>query len=176
MSMLISIDAKKNQILHPEVLKLCDSFAALTEKEMLAVVLYADYSSIYKQFPEHERKRKAIFHAFDDNVPGFFEKGYVQSAVNDYMSLQYNPKIELIKRYQKTIDSFTETMEIDSSPTFVKKTIDTVAALRKSISDLENEVDEQTLNDGVIKGNMQLSHLERIMSNKKHYQSIIAKK
>lgn len=176
MSYLIQIDPKTHQVLHPEVLKLCDSFIALSEKEMLVVVLYCDYSSIYKQFPEYDRKRKAIFHVFDDNVPGFFEKGYIQNAINDYMSLQYNPKIELIRKYEKTIDGFTNTMEIDTSPTSVKKTIEAISTLRKSISDLENEVDEQILNDGVVKGKMTLSFLEKVMANQKLYKSITAKK
>jgi hypothetical protein len=176
MSYLISIDPKNNQVLHNEVLKLVDSFSALSEKEMLAIVLAFDYNSIYKQFPDHERKRKAMWHAFDDVAPGFFEKTHIKNAIDDYMSLQYNPKIELARKYQQKIERLTEIMDTDDSATGIKKNLDAIAALRSSIQALEKEVDEQILNDGVIKGGMQLSFLEKAKSNRKLWLSITNKK
>lgn len=176
MSYLIAIDPKNNLVLRPEVMKLCPSFEALNEKEMIFVILFTDYSSIYKQFPEQERKRKAMWHAFDDNVSKLIETKRIKDAVQDYMSLQYNPKIELAKTYQKQIDYFTDNMEVDKSPTSIKKTIDVINSLRQSIRALEDEVDEQVLNEGVVKGNMTLSWLEKIMSNQKQFKAATAKR
>jgi len=93
MSYLFYVDTKNNAVLHPEVVKLCPSFSALSEKEILYVVLFADYNSIYKQFPEHERKRKAMWHAFDENEYELIESPRILDAVQDYTSLQYSPKI-----------------------------------------------------------------------------------
>ncbi len=176
MSYLICIDEKNNQILHPEVLKLCDSFIALSEKEMLYVVLYTDYNSIYKQLPDHERKRRAMWHAFQENEIEIIESLRIKAAVEDYMSLQYNPKIELIRRYQKKIDSLLETLDKDDSSTNGQKNITFIKSLRENIRELENEVNDQNKADGVIKGDRQLSFIEKTKSNRKLYLSVIAKK
>jgi len=176
MSLLIEIDVKNGLVLRPEVMKLVDSFSALTEKEMLSVVLFADYSSVYKQFPEHERKRKAMQHAFDDNIPKLFESQKMKDAIQDYMRLQYSPKIELARKYQEKITAFSDSMEHDTSPSSIKKTIEAITALRQSILGLEQEIDNETLNEGVIKGKMTLSWLEKIQSNMKQYDKLIKNK
>jgi len=176
MSLLIHIDHKNNQVLHPELMKLVPSFEALNEKEMLYVVLYADYNSIYKQFPDHERKRKAMWHAFDENLTKVIESKRITDAVSDYISLQYNPKIELARKYQKKIDQFLEGMENDTAPTSIAKTITAIEGLRSSIRALEKEVDEDMLNEGVVKGKMTLSWLEKVKTNRKLYLSIVSKK
>jgi hypothetical protein len=176
MSFLISIDKKNKQLLHPEVLKLVDSFEALNEKEMLFVVLFADYSSPFKQFPEHERKRKAMWEAFDDNENKLIESKRIQDAIQDYISLQYNPKIEVARKYQQKIDKLLELLEVDDSASGIKKTTDAIASLRVSIRALEDEVEEQQLNEGVVKGKMTLSFLEKIMANQKHFKAVTAKK
>lgn len=176
MSLLITCDIKNNIIIRPEVLKLVDSFAALNEKEMIFVILSTDYFSIYRQFPEHERRRKAMWHAFEDNEVKIIESQRIKDAISDYMSLQYNPKIELARKYQQRIDKFSESMEMDDSPTSIKKTIDAIAALRMSINALDREVDEETLNEGVVKGKMTLSLLEKVMANQKLYKSITVAK
>ena len=176
MSYLICIDEKNNQVLHPEVLKLCDSFIALSEKEMLYVVLFTDYNSIYKQLPEHERKRRAMWHAFQENEVEIVESLRIKTAVEDYTSLQYNPKIELIRRYQKKIDALLETLDSDSSSTNGQKNVAFIKDLRANIRELENEVNDQNKIDGVIKGDRQLSFLEKMKANKKLYLSVIAKK
>lgn len=176
MSYLFFIDPKNNAVLHPEVVNLIPSFRVLNEKEVLFVVLYADYNSPYKQFPEHERKRKAMWHAFDENEMELIESPKIKMAVDDYMSLQYNPKIEVIRNYQKKIDKLLQQLQEDDAPSSIKKIDDAIDSLRKRIEVMQNEVDSQTQNDGVIKGKMTLSFLERAMSNMKYYKSITAKK
>lgn len=176
MSYLIEIDHRNSQVLRPEVMQMCLSFQALNEKEMLAVVLYTDYHSIYKQFPDHERKRKAMFHVFDDNVHKFWESKKIRDAVDDYTRLQYNPKIEVARKYQQKIDKFLQLLENDDSPTSVKKTTDAIASLRQSIAALDKEIEEETLNEGVVKGKMTLSWLEKIQASGKQYDNILKNK
>lgn len=176
MSYLFSCDTKNNAILHPEVVKLCPSFNALNEKETLYVVLYADYSSLYKQHPERERKRKAIWHAFGDNESELVETPRILAAVEDYISLQYNPKTETIRKYQQKIDKFLLQLDTDDSPTSVTKIDGAIATLNKRINDMQMEVDDKSLDEGVLKGGRTKSFLEKIMSNRKYYESVIGKK
>lgn len=176
MSYLICIDHKTNQILHPEVMKLVDSFAMLDEKEMLYVVLFTDYNSIYKQFPEHERRRRAMWHAFNENEDELIGSQKILRAIEDYKSLQYNPKEELITRFQKKIDSFLELLDEDSSPTSVQNITKAINTLRDNIRDLQYEIDEKYRADGQIKGNRELSYLEKLKSNQKQYLAVVAKK
>lgn len=176
MSYLFYVDTKNNAVLHPEVVKLCPSFSALSEKEILYVVLFADYNSIYKQFPEHERKRKAMWHAFDENEYEIIESQRILDAIQDYTSLQYSPKIETINKYQKKIDDMLQLLEIDNSPSSIEKIDKAIGTLRKRINDMQAEVLSDTINDGVLKGGKIKSFLEKAMSNKKHYYAIIGKK
>lgn len=176
MSYLFYIDTKNNAVLHPEVVKLCPSFNALNEKEILFVVLYTDYSSIYKQHPDRERKRKAIWHAFGDNEAELVETPRITVAIDDYMSLQYSPKIETIKKYQQKIDKLLLQLDEDDSPTSITKIDGAIATLNKRINDMQMEVDEKILDDGVLKGGRTKSFLEKIMSNRKQYEAVIGKK
>lgn len=176
MSYLFSVDTKNNVCLHPEVIKLCPSFLALNEKETLYVVLYADYSSLYKQHPERERKRKAIWHAFGDNEAELVETPRILVAIDDYMSLQYSPKIETIKKYQQKIDKLLLQLDEDDSPASITKIDGAIATLNKRINDMQMEVDEKILDEGILKGGRTKSFLEKIMANRKYYESVIGKK
>jgi hypothetical protein len=176
MSYLIQIDTKTNQVLHPEIMKLVDSFSMLDEKEMLYVALFTDYNSIYKQFPEHIRKSRAMWHAFNENEDELIKSPKILRAVEDYKSLQYNPKEELIIRFQKKIDSFLELLDEDKSPTAVQNTTKAIATLRDNIRELQYEVDEKYRADGQVKGDRDLSFIEKLISNKKQYLAVVAKK
>lgn len=176
MSYLFYCDLKNKVILHPEVVKIIPSLGTLTENELLYVILYADYNSPYKQFPDHERKRKAMWHAFDENESELIESPKILMAVQDYISLQYNPKIEVIRNYQQKIDKLLQQLQEDDAPSSIKKIDEAIDALRRRIDVMQNEVDSQTQNEGVIKGKMTLSFLEKAMANAKYYKSITAKK
>ena len=176
MSYLFYADTKNRAILHPEVVKLIPLLGVLTEQELLYVILYADYNSPYKQHPDHDRKRKAMWHAFDENEVELIESPRIKMAVEDYISLQYNPKIEVIKNYQQKIDKLLLQLQEDDAPSSIKKIDDAIDSLRKRIDIMQNEVDSQTQNEGVIKGKMTLSFLEKAMANVKYYKSITAKK
>lgn len=176
MSYLFYADIKNRVVLHPEVVKIIPSLGTLTEQELLYVILYADYNSPYKQFPDHERKRKAMWHAFDENESELIESPKMLMAVQDYISLQYNPKIEVIRNYQQKIDKLLLQLQEDDAPSSIKKIDDAIDSLRKRIDIMQNEVDSQTQNEGVIKGKMTLSFLEKAMANVKYYKSITAKK
>lgn len=176
MSYLIAINERTKEVLHPEVLKFCDAFTLLNEKEMLYVVLFTDYSSIYKQFPEHERKRRAMWHAFDENESQLIESQKIKDAIEQYTTLQYNPKIELVNKFRKKIESELMLLEIDETSIGLKKHLENIALLETQIANLQNQVTDQLKADGVIKGDRQLSFLEQKLSDKKSYKDIKNKK
>lgn len=173
MSYLICINEKTGEILHPEVVKLSDTLSLLDDKELMYVVLFTDYNSIYKQFPEHERRRRAMWHAFNENETELIESPRILMAIQDYTSLQYNPDIELIRRFQAKIDRLLELLDKDDTSIGIEKTTKAINSLRKNISDLQEKVTDQTKSEGVIKGDRLLSFLEKAISNKKLYKSLI---
>ena len=117
-----------------------------------------------------------MFHAFGDNLSEILEKQSIKNAITAYKSLQYDPKIELAKRYQNKIERMLNLLDEDDSPTSIEKTTKAIDSLRKNIIALEQEVSDSVLDKGVIKGDMQLSFIEDMMQNRKYYESVIAKK
>jgi hypothetical protein len=176
MSLLIQINEKTGEVLHPEVVKLCESFSLLTNEEMLYVVLFADYNSIYKQFPEHDRRRKAMWHAFNENATDAIESPRVLVAIKEYQDLQFDPDIELANRLQKRVDYFSDIIDADTNAAAIEKNMKAIRLLRNDITSLRNKVSEKVKAMGVIKGERQLSMLENRLADKKRYKSIIAPK
>lgn len=175
MSLLFYVNDSGSALLHPEVVKLCPQFNAITEQELIYIILFADYNSPLKQFPEHDRRRKAMLQAFGDNERELIESPRITAAVNDYISCQYNPKIETARAYQQKIDRFQQQLLVDESPSSAKKIGDAIDDLTKRIDALHRDYDKEMDKQGVIKGKMELSHLEKIMSNKKMFELVTSK-
>lgn len=176
MSLLFYIDEKNRTLLRPDCTKLCAELQGLKEQEILFIILAYDNYSPYRQFPEHDRIRKAMFHAFDDNMPNLLSNMSIKLAIEAYKGLQYDPKIELAKKYQAKIDVLADGLVDDNSPTSIEKTTKAIDSLRKSIQGLEQEVSANVLDKGIIKGDIELSFLEEMMQNEKYYKSVIAPK
>ena len=176
MSLLFYIDERNNHVLRPDCVKLCPDLSVLKDKEAYFIILAYDNHSPFRQFPEHDRVRKAMFQAFGEDMSEIMEKQSIKNAIHAYRSLQYDPKIELGKRYQNKIDKMLDLLDADDSPSSIEKTTKAIDSLRKNIQALEHEVAQSVLDKGVIKGDMELSFLEDMMQNKKYYESVIAKK
>jgi hypothetical protein len=180
MSYLFFIDQKNNKVLHPDVVKLEPQLALLTDKEVLFIILAYDYNSIYRQFPERQRVSKAIFHVWNDNVPELLNEEKrpkrIKDAIEAYKSLQYNRNIELVEMYNKKIDSLLGILEEEKSASGIKNTMDSIDKFRKAIQAIEREVVEEKILEGELKGNISLSHFEKLKSNQKMYKAVTAKK
>jgi hypothetical protein len=176
MSYLFYIDDKNNTVLHRDCVNLCPELSVLTNEEVLFIVLAYDYHSPYRQFPEDDRIRKAMIHVYNDNNPKLMERDIIKSAIDAYKSLQYSPKIELAEKYQKKIDSLLLKLEADDNPTANKNILVVINAIRKDIIALESEIADEVQKDGVIKGQKELSWLEKLQRNQKYYKSVITKK
>jgi len=173
MSYLFYIDKYDNKILRPECLKLCEELRVLSHEEVTAIIYAYDYHSIYRQFPESERKRKAVIKVYGTDKSNFFESTKIQSAVEAYMSLQYNPKIELIKTYQGTINALQKELPQAKDEKDISRILKSVEMLNKNINTLDNEVSDDVAKEGVVMGGDSLSYIEILQENKGLYDSIL---
>lgn len=176
--MLFKLCKDSKIIMHPEALALCSEFGVLNQQEMLYVILSTDYCSIFSQYPEDERSRRSCYHSFGDYILDIGKRPKIQAAVNAYNSLQYNPKIEQVRKYQQKIDDLLE--ELITLPSNGKAINDNMAAtdkLRKGIRELEQEVLEsyQEENSKLVGGG-ERSFLEKMQANKALYHLVTKKK
>lgn len=176
MSYLIHINEKSKTILHPDAVKLFPGFNVLSQDEILFIVLAYDYCSPYAAFTEDERLRRASMDVWSDNKADIVNKQKIRNAIEAYKGLQYNPKIELSRSYQKKIDELNVAMSGVSSADLIKKTIESINLLRKSIRELEQEVLAVYEDEGKMVGGGERSFLENMHKNKELYNKVIAKK
>lgn len=176
MAMLFYIDEQKNLVLRPECAKLSPELAVLDEKELLLIILVYDYHSIYRQFPEADRRRRAMIHVYGESVMEVFDKQIIKDAIFAYTSLQYDRRVELIIKYQREVDKMVELLELDETTTGKKKSMEAIDLFTKKIEELENRHLESIKQKGQIKGNQEMSWIEDIMSNQKYFKSVIDKK
>lgn len=177
MSYLIQINEKSNTILHPDAVKLFPGFNVLSADEILFIVLAYDYCSPYSGFIEDDRIRRASMHVWTDDTGSLIlSKQKIKNAIEAYKGLQYNPKIELSKSYQKKIDDLTSAMDGITSPDLIKKTLESINLLRKSVRELEQEVLAVYEDEGKMVGGGERSFLENMHKNRELYKKVIQKK
>lgn len=176
MSYLFYIDQVGQKILHPDCLKLCPELSVLDEEEALCLILAYDNFSPYRQFPEQERIYRASMQVFSDNNPKLFSSLKWQNAVTSYQSLQYNPKLELVKTYQAKIQKMQELIEEDDTEGTINKCLKIIKELRKSISELDGEIIDEFVQEGQVVGGANLSWLEILMRNKQLFNAKTQKK
>ena len=180
MSLLIQLSKKGTMIIHPVVMKLCPDFAYLSGKEMLAIILCYDHYSIFRQFPEDERKRRSRAHVFGIEQETFFESPKIKKAVEMYKSLQYDQRRNQLITYKKKMDAIDSLMEETKQDDFsqIKTLIGLSKELRKAISELEQEIDKEEEDNSLIEDDQKnkLSFLERLQSNVERYKQVTTKK
>lgn len=176
MSYLIHINEKSNTLLHPDAVKLFPGFNVLSNEEVLFIVLAYDYCSPFAGFTEDERLRRASLHIWADNKLDLIGKQKIKNAIEAYKGLQYNPKIELSRSYQKKIDELNGAMAGVTSPDLIKKTIESINLLRKSIRELEQEVLSVYEEEGKMVGGGERSFLENMHKNRELYKKVVQKR
>jgi hypothetical protein len=183
MSYLLAIDEKRGLILRPACLKLCPALSGLTDKEAVVIALVYDDQSTLRRFHEEDRIRRAILQVYSNNNPELLKElenpsphSRITNAVEAYKSLQYNPKEELKKTFQKKIDSLQDLLEQETGPTGIKNILASILELRKNIQALDNEIAEDIIAEGRIEGDKELSFLEKLEENPKLYFEVVNRK
>lgn len=183
MSLLFTIDIREKIILRPACYKLCPELSALDEKEMLVIILVYDDWSPLRRYNERDRITRALLMVYDDNNPKLLKAleertphSRITNAVNAYNSLQYNPKVELVKQFQKTIADLQESINANLGDRELQSKLVNIDRLRKSVMALENEITDDIIAQGKLQGDAELSYLENMQANKKLYESVTKKK
>jgi len=171
MATLFYLDKKFDVILHEECYKVCPQLRSITKPELLYIILVFDYKSPYHQFPEEERKRKAKHHVWSTKEVKNDGKDSVMTAIDLYMSLQYDPRREKIKTYRKKQDQIQRQFETEDSPHKIKSWMETIEMLEKNCKDIQLEIDldEQEVD---LKGGGKKSLLETLHDNKQLYDLV----
>lgn len=174
MSYLFYIDKQAKKVLHPHAIKLCPELGVLSEQETLCIIMAYDYHSPYNQFPEEERQRKAEAYVWGTSAPAkLWEKEKMKLAADAYKSLQWNPKIELIRVYQKKIEDLNDDLSRTLKDTTITEVVKTTKELRKYIQELEDEVISDEIEESHLTGNKELSWLEKMQANKEYYERVV---
>lgn len=183
MSYLFYIDERAKAVLRPDCVKLCPELSGLDEEEVLFVILAFDHHSPLRRYPEADRVRRAMLQVWSDNKPRLLEAiekadptHYINAAINAYKSLQYDEKIELIKTYQETVEQIKTSISSELGDKEMKEKLDNIEKLRKHIKSLENEITEQIIEEGQLKGDQDLSFIENIQRKKEHYDYVTKRK
>lgn len=175
MPLLFSINKQGNAVLIPEAIQLCPELAYLSDKELLCIIYAYDYYSIFRQFTEDERKRRARAKVFGYKEADFFEYEKIKKAVDDYRSLQYDHRRESIIVYKQklqNIDAVISTLDEDETKK-LSELMKTSAALRQAIRDLEAEINQSEEEDlKVDKHRDKMSWLEALQYNKDEYKAM----
>lgn len=177
---LFSINKKGTAILRSEALKLAPEFAYLDEKEVLSIILAYDYHSIYRQFPEDERKRRAKAHVFGIKNEDLFEQEKIVSAIEQYKKLQYDIRVNQIMTLKRTLERENNKLDYlgSNSSKELKEILSNCKELRKAIAEIEDELNREDEMDAEAEkeGKLKLSFLERLQTNIDKYNEVIKKR
>ncbi len=176
MSYLFYIDPLKKTVIHPDCLKLCPELSVLSEEEALCLIIAYDNFSPYRNETEERRIYTASMNVWGDNNPKLFESLKWQNAVLAYKSLQFDPKLELIKTYQAKIVKMQELIMEDDTEAVLNKCLNNIKKLSDSITELEDERREGYQKEGQLVGKAGLSFLENLMRNKQMFEAKTKKK
>ena len=108
--------------LNPEM-AVVEEFAKLTEKQMMVVMLVADYKSPLRSLPERTRREKACitsgYTAEEDRLARnarevvYGKVKSIEKAIEKYKEIQYDETKESIEAIDKQIDEAIQVMKMD---------------------------------------------------------------
>lgn len=176
MSCVFYIDPYDNLVLHPDAVRLCPELRVLNEKEVSVLVYAYDYHSIYRQFPLSERIRRSCIKVYGDVKDNLFDSPKMKAAIDAYMSIQYNPKIEFIRTCQERIDGLQDDLRLAKDEKDISRILKSIKMLRDQINELEKEVSEDTIKEGKVFGDASLSFMEMFQKNKSYKHLLDNKK
>lgn len=175
MSYLILVDKRGNAVLHRACTDLIPELGLLRNEELLFVVLATDYFSPYAKFPEEERIRKAHYHVYGDRQVDPMEKKHIKKAMEQYMSLQYDHRRELLDSYMNKVTMLSQGMRDLTSAKDISDSIKSIDMLHESIKKMQADINDD--NDLItIEGGKSLSFIEIMQKNMKSFNNLKAPK
>lgn len=177
MEPLFNIDKKGSVIFINEAMDLSPELRFLNQSERLYLVLSTDYYSIYRQFPENERKIKSLNHVstvLNEMVNSGTQKMLI--AISCYKSMQYDIRREQVAVYKMKLQQLDNDLRDASSSSAIKNIMESKTLLKKAIDEMETEIETALEVKNTLKGGGTNSLLERLKANKEMYRKIITNK
>jgi hypothetical protein len=164
---VFSLNQEGTVILHPDAVKLEPVLKQLTENQLLYVIWVHDYlQSPLRKKPIEDRKRLAKVKFFPDMEKDLEEYPIMKAAILSFKGLIYDEKYETADTYKNKIYQLQKNLMSTEGTQEIKNITSAINMLRKSIEDLENEIeDEEQVK--YVKGGRSLSMLEQWQRNRK---------
>lgn len=169
---IFSVDLESKLILDPDVITLVPALKKLTQEQLLYVILLEDYSSPYWQYPVQERERFAKAQAFGKKDVKLENNQFIQDAIIQYRSLQYEPKRETRKAYINKIHMLELLLEQENDPVKIREIQKAIDSLNNSLEHLESQINSY-IDIRQMEGKNKLSYLEVYKENILNHQKAL---
>lgn len=162
---LFRVDSRNNIVLNKNCVKLCPEFKNLTEEQVAYIVYAHDYNSPYKQFPERERKRKASYQVYGTTDVDAEKGKAMQTAIEAYIGMQYDPRRETIKAYKNKVERLNEQVELEENPKQIGSYMTAIDHLHSAMDRIQQDIDRDE-SKAMLKGGGELSLIEQLQEMK----------
>lgn len=172
--MLFRIEKNGKAVLHEDVIQLCPKLKKINQKELLFLIYAYDYKSPYHQYPELDRVKKAKLIVWGSSDVEHNETDKMREAKEEYISLQYDSRRELMAIYQQKIVKLSQDLINEDTPIKISKIDEAITLLQDRLEKLQTDIDksEDVL---LLKGDGKLSMIEIWQKNQREYKRNKAK-
>jgi len=164
---LFYLDKANKVALCKEAYQVIPEFKKLSDDEMRFVILYTDYDSPFKQWPDKERKSKAQRWVFGEKAKDPEKDPKIRKAIEQFNELQFDDNRELYRTYQRKMTNFQLLYQNEEDPVKSDKYLIAIKNLRVEMNALHREIITNAQTEHVLKGNRKMSFLEKLRANKK---------
>lgn len=167
---VFKIDKNFETVLNPDAIKLVPELSALTQDELMYVILVADYADgPYRKKPLEERMlmaRKRVYGKDDKKL----NSQKISLAIEAYKSLVFDIRRETIDIYNGKIRMLQkETLQQNTTFARMKEIDSTISFMMDRISNINHDLDIEEGEEIELKGKKKLSYLEQWQRNQKLY-------
>jgi hypothetical protein len=169
--MIFKVDKNFKTILNPEAVKLVPELAALSQEELIFVILVEDYcDSPFRKKPYDERRSLAIKRVFGDN-PINLETNKIKVARDLYRSLVFDIRRETLDVFKKKVDLYhKETLAMGIEFKRLKELDQAIQYLEERILSIETNLAADDITNVKLKGDRQLSYIEIWQKRQQEYR------
>jgi hypothetical protein len=148
----------------PDAISLVPAFAKLSQSHIKYLVIAYDYvDGPYKRKPEEVRKDLA------KKATGLTDHDFDFDTIEEFKACLYDVKRDRKQLYQKKLIMVQGQFEVEINTAKLKDLSNVMEFLEKKISDFDEEILKEEEALIVLKGNRQLSLIEKFIRNRKLY-------
>lgn len=158
---VFKVDSNFKAILNPEAVKLVPELSALTEEEVLYVILTEDYcDGPFRKKPYEERRSLAIKKVFGERNVNL-ETDKIRLAADGYRSLVFDIRRETRDVYLKKISLYQkEAMSVSIEFKRLKELDQMIQYLEERVASIDKSLEGDDMSDIKLKGGRKLSYIE----------------